>query len=110
MKIRSFIALLLLGGLSAINTVTAVTVVQVPNANTSDNPVALNSFGVPGTIDYYDAEQSLIVINGVGYTLSGKGDLSDADLTIGRVIKYNVEKSAVEEQGRVTRIWIEHQE
>jgi len=107
MKIRSFIALLLLGGLSAINTVTAVTVVQVPNADASDNPVALNSFGVPGTIDDYDAEQSLIVINGVSYTLRGKGDLSDADLILGQTIKYNVEQSSDEDQGRVTRIWIE---
>jgi len=107
MKTRSFIVLLLLGGLSAVNTAAAVTVAPNLNVNTAENQAVLNSFGVSGVIDTYDASQSIIVINGVSYTLSGKGDLSDADLTVGQIIKYNVEQSSDEDQGRVTRIWIE---
>jgi hypothetical protein len=107
MKTSFLIAILILGGLATMNTVTAVTVVEEQNVNAAENQAVLNSFGVSGVIDNYDANQSLIVINGVSYTLSGKGDLSDADLIVGQIIKYNVEQSSDEDQGRVTRIWIE---
>lgn len=106
MKQKYFYLLLLLASLLPINLAMAVTAVTLSTPEQISN-VSQTQFGLTGSIDNYEADLSLIVINGITYTLSGKGDLSDADLTVGRVIKYNVEKSTDEEQGRVTRIWIE---
>ena len=71
------------------------------------NVVLTNEYGLSGTISQYNVEQSIIRIDGVNYLLKGKGSLTNADLKPLLKIKYNLEQSATEEMGRITRIWIE---
>jgi len=107
MKKTSLTLLLLVIGFLPITGAMAVMAVAPDDSSRTPAITTESQFGLSGIISHYSASKSLIVINGISYTLSGKGDLSDADLQIGQQIKFNVERSSNEYQGRITRIWIE---
>jgi hypothetical protein len=90
--------------------VTAVTLVNNPTGSAEAANTSSNQFGLSGTITRYQPSQSAITISGYKYTLSGMGSLKGSDLKPGLKVKYNVEKSASEKRGRVTRIWIESED
>ena len=85
-------------------TLLAVTVVSPDETTTATTQT---QFGLSGVINIYVADDSIIVINGIRYSLDGKGSLSDEDLTKGQTVQFNVEQSSDDYIGRITRIWIE---
>ncbi len=70
------------------------------------NDTLITKFGLSGTINNYQVEQSVIVIDGVSYVVDGMGSLIEADLVQGQKIMFNIEKSASEERGHITKIWV----
>ena len=84
-------------------TLLAVTIVS-PDETASS---AKTQFGLSGVINIYVASESIIVINGIRYSLDGKGSLTDKDLIKGQKVKFNAEQSPDDYIGRITRIWIE---
>jgi len=86
------------------STLLAVTLVTPDETNTATTQT---QFGVSGVINIYVADDSIIVINGIRYSLDDKGSLSDEDLTKGQNVKFNVEQSSDDYIGRITRIWID---
>jgi hypothetical protein len=100
MSISKYCFIVLLINLSPISH--AITL-EEPETTT---PVAIE-YDRSGMINRYITSDEIIIIDGVRYKLSGKGDLSDNDLIQGKRIKFNTEKSTEEEVSRVTRIWIE---
>lgn len=99
--------LLCLGIALPINTLLAVTVVTDIPGETNIDETTTNQFGLSGVVNIYDADESIIVINGVRYALENKGELSDDDLSKGQEVKFNVEQSSNDYISRITRIWIE---
>jgi len=69
-----------------------------------------SSFDISGNIDSYKQEQLQIIIDGVTYSLNDASNLTGSDLSPGQKIKFNIEKSSIEELPRVTKVWIELEE
>ena len=102
MKTRQFVLLFTLFVMSPIGI--TMTVVE-DNTEVSTNNAVITDFGLTGTIDSYNAADSLIRINGKNYILIRQGNISKIDLVAGKKINYNLEQSAEEELGRITRVW-----
>lgn len=102
MKIRQSIFLLALFVMSPISI--AVTIVE-DGSQTSANNAVITDFGLSGIIDNYNADDSIIRINGKNYILIPQGNINNVDVIAGKKINYNLEQSAEEELGRITRIW-----
>jgi len=102
MKIRQSIFLLALFVMSPISI--AVTIVE-DGSQTSANNAVITDFGLSGIIDNYNADDSIIRINGKNYILIPQGNINNMDVIAGKKINYNLEQSAEEELGRITRIW-----
>jgi hypothetical protein len=80
------------------------------SATRSDNQKSASEkvdskYGLSGTITRYQEEKSLIFIDGVSYAFKRIQRLTDAELSVGRQIHYNVEYRPSEKMGRITRIW-----
>lgn len=73
-----------------------------PNINATST-----QFDLSGTIVQYDEVTSLILINDKQYIVDGMGILAPADLQKGLLIKFNIEQSATDNIGHITKIWIE---
>ena len=74
-------------------------------SQTSANNAVITDFGLSGIIDNYNADDSIIRINGKNYILIPQGNINNVDVIAGKKINYNLEQSAEEELGRITRIW-----
>jgi len=81
-----------------------VTIVE-DGSQTSANNAVITDFGLSGIIDNYNADDSIIRINGKNYILIPQGNINNMDVIAGKKINYNLEQSAEEELGRITRIW-----
>ena len=103
---KLFIILMVLASVSPVIVAVTPGTEADQHSNVVSN-VVRNEFGLSGMINRFDPKKSLIKIDGVKYILSGKGNLTDADLKPRLKIKYNLEQSSSEKIGRVTRIWIE---
>lgn len=86
----------------------AMTIVSdYPTDITQNVNATSTQFDLSGTIVQYDQEKSLILINDKQYLVDGMGILFPADLQKGRLIKFNLEQSATDKMGHITKIWIE---
>jgi len=102
MKIRQSVFLLALFVISPISI--AVTIIE-DESQTSTNNIVITDFGLTGIIESYNTTDSIIRINGKNYILIPQGNINNVDVIAGKKINYNLEQSAEEELGRITRIW-----
>lgn len=106
------IVLLTLLSLLAISQVNMAMTIVVDKANQTElnsdlaNNTVTTEFGLSGTINRYQAEKSLIIIDGVSYVVDGMGSLTEANLVQGQKIMFNVEKYAPDKRGHITKIWL----
>lgn len=109
MKKIVLLALLSLSGIPQVNMAMTIVADKVNQAELSPdlaNNAVTTAFGVSGTINRYQADQSVIVIDDVSYVVDGMGSLTEADLITGQKIMFNIEKSASENHGHITKIWL----
>lgn len=105
---KFFNAFLLLFILFVSHSIQAVTRLSPTDSRQSGALMLSSEYGKTGTVDAVDSKGQWIRIDHKEYKLHGTGLIKLKDLRPGMHIYYNLEKTAAEKKGRITRIWIDN--